>query len=72
MGEHQGRTPPVKKGERYTLEVESIASKGDGVAHVTGFVVFVKQPCEVGKRYEVEITWVGQKCASGDVISEAV
>ncbi|HDD04877.1 MAG TPA: TRAM domain-containing protein [Candidatus Aenigmarchaeota archaeon] len=41
MMERRGFVKPVKEGEEYDVTIEAIASKGDGIAKVKGFVIFV-------------------------------
>lgn len=36
-----GQAPPVKAGEEYEVDVEAVGGKGDGIARVKGFVLFV-------------------------------
>lgn len=60
---------PVSEGETVELDIEDLGSKGDGIARVEGFVVFVPGG-EVGKSYEVEITSVGRKFAFGEIEEE--
>lgn len=60
---------PVSEGETVELEVEDLGSKGDGIARVEGFVVFVPGG-EVDKRYNVEITSVGRKFAFAEIEEE--
>jgi len=57
---------PVAEGETVELEIEDLGSKGDGIARVEGFVVFVPGG-EVGESYDVEITSVGRKFAFGEI-----
>ncbi len=57
---------PVSEGDTVELEIEDLGSKGDGIARVEGFVVFVPGG-EVGETYEVEITSVGRKFAFGEI-----
>lgn len=60
---------PVSEGEIVELEVEDLGSKGDGIARVEGFVVFVPGG-EVGKKYDVEVTSVGRKFAFAEIEEE--
>lgn len=57
---------PVAEGETVELEIEDLGSKGDGIARVEGFVIFVPGG-EVGETYDVEITSVGRKFAFGEI-----
>jgi len=38
---NQRQTPPVSDGQEVDVQIESIGDKGDGVAKVKGFVIFV-------------------------------
>lgn len=58
---------PVEEGKTYEVTVEDLGSKGDGIARVDGFVVFVPET-EVGEVVEVEISSVGRKFAFGEVV----
>ncbi|MFB6245068.1 MAG: TRAM domain-containing protein [Candidatus Nanohaloarchaea archaeon] len=65
-GDDEEYDKPVSEGETVELEIEDLGSKGDGIARVEGFVVFVPGG-EVGESYEVEITSVGRKFAFGEI-----
>lgn len=56
---------PVKLGDSVTLKVEAIGEKGDGVAKVEGYVIFVKGATQedVGKDLNAKITFIGRKFA---------
>ncbi len=58
---------PVEEGETVEVEIEDLGSKGDGIARVEGFVVFVPGG-EVGESYDVEITSVGRKFAFAEIV----
>jgi predicted RNA-binding protein with TRAM domain len=57
---------PVSEGETVEVEVEDLGEKGDGIARVDGFVVFVPGG-EVGESYDVEVTSVGRKFAFAEI-----
>ncbi|WP_414836954.1 TRAM domain-containing protein [Candidatus Nanohalococcus occultus] len=65
-GDDNDYDKPVEEGETVELEIEDLGSKGDGIARVEGFVVFVPGG-EVGEKYDVEITSVGRKFAFGEI-----
>lgn len=65
-GDDEEFDKPVSEGETVELEIEDLGSKGDGIARVEGFVVFVPGG-EVGESYDVEITSVGRKFAFGEI-----
>ncbi|MFO7794067.1 MAG: TRAM domain-containing protein [Candidatus Nanohaloarchaea archaeon] len=58
---------PVSEGDIVDVEVEDLGSKGDGIARVEGFVVFVPG-AEVDTTYEVEVTSVGNKFAFAEIV----
>lgn len=66
-----GYDKPVEEGKTYTVTVEDLGSKGDGIARVEGFVVFVPET-EVGETVKVEINSVGRKFAFGEVVERDV
>ncbi|MFP4038586.1 MAG: TRAM domain-containing protein [Candidatus Nanohaloarchaea archaeon] len=57
---------PVSEGDVVEVEIDDLGSKGDGIARVEGFVVFVPG-AEVGETYEVEVTSVGNKFAFAEI-----
>ncbi len=58
---------PVSEGDIVEVDVEDLGSKGDGIARVEGFVVFVPG-AEVDTTYEVEVTSVGNKFAFAEIV----
>ncbi|TQD25083.1 TRAM domain-containing protein [Methanolobus vulcani] len=57
---------PVKAGESYEVTIEDIAREGDGIARVSGFVVFVPET-KVGDEVTIKVTKVLSKFAFGEV-----
>ncbi len=41
MDDEKNYTPPVKDGEDWNLVIEAIGEKGDGIARIHGYVIFV-------------------------------
>jgi len=58
---------PVEAGESYEVTIEDIAREGDGIARVSGFVIFVPNT-EVGDEVTVKVTKVMRKFAFGEVV----
>jgi len=56
---------PVKLGDKVHVHVEALGEKGDGVAKIQGFVIFIKGATQedVGKDMDVSITYIGRKFA---------
>lgn len=59
---------PVDEGSVYTVEIEGIGAKGDGVGRVKGFVVIVPGVSK-GDKVDVKITAVRGKVAFGEKVS---
>lgn len=63
-------TPPVKEGEELDVTVEAVGEKGDGIAKVQGFVLFVPGT-SAGDRVRIKITRVLAKVGFGQKVGEA-
>ncbi|MBN2109946.1 MAG: TRAM domain-containing protein [Methanosarcinaceae archaeon] len=59
-------TAPVEAGEKYDVTIEDIAREGDGIARVSGFVIFVPGT-QVGDEVTIEVTKVMRKFAFGQL-----
>ena len=57
-------TAPVEVGEEYDVEIEDVAKKGDGIARVEGFVIFVPET-KVGDQVKISIDRVMRRFAIG-------
>ena len=55
---------PVKVGEEYDVEINEIGSKGDGIARVKNFVVFISG-AKKGEKTHIKITEVRNRFAIG-------
>lgn len=60
---------PIKEGETVSVTIESVGEKGDGIARVKGFVVFVPG-VKQGDKVTVRVTRVLRKFAFGEVVGE--
>ena len=63
------RPKPVENGKEYDVSITEISRKGDGIARVEGFVIFVKGG-QVGQNTKVKITQVGGRFATANVVGE--
>ena len=59
---------PVKVGEEYDVEINEVGSRGDGIARVKNFVVFVANT-KKGEKAHVKITEVRNRFAIGEKTS---
>jgi predicted RNA-binding protein with TRAM domain len=58
---------PVEVGKQYEVDVTEISRKGDGIAKVQGFVVFVENG-KVGNKIKVEIKEVADRFAKATIV----
>lgn len=70
FGNDRALTPPVREGEELDVTIEAVGEKGDGIAKVQGFVLFVPAT-KAGDRVRIKITRVLAKVGFGQVIGEA-
>jgi predicted RNA-binding protein with TRAM domain len=67
-GSRFGGPKPVESGKEYDVQVTEISRKGDGVARIQGFIVFVKGG-RVGQKTKVRVTHVGDRFATAETIN---
>ena len=58
---------PVEAEKEYDVEIKELSKRGDGVARIEGFVVFVPGT-KVGEKVHIKITKVGSRYANAEVI----
>ncbi len=61
---------PVKVGDEITVKIEAVGEKGDGIAKIKGFVIFVPNAKE-GEDVKVRITKVLRKVGFGEIVGAA-
>ena len=61
---------PVKAGEEYDVEITEISRRGDGIAKVQGFIIFVAG-AKAGQKLKVKITNVSNRFASAEIVSSS-
>jgi predicted RNA-binding protein with TRAM domain len=62
-----GRAAPIRVGEEFDVKIESVGEKGDGVAKVQGFVLFVPG-VKKGDEVRVRVTRVSSKFGFAEVV----
>ncbi len=67
MNEQQ--EPPVQVGETYTVSIDAVGGKGDGIAKVKGFVVFVPG-VQKGDYIKIRITKVLQNVGFAELLEK--
>jgi predicted RNA-binding protein with TRAM domain len=60
---------PVKEGEIYDIEIIEVGSRGDGIAKIQNFVIFIPGT-QKGQKVRVKITQVRASSAVGEVVPE--
>jgi len=58
---------PVESGKEYDVQVTEISRKGDGIARIQGFVIFVKDG-KVGQNAKIRVTQAGNRFATAEIV----
>lgn len=59
---------PVRRGQEIDVVINDIGTRGDGIARIQNFLIFVPQ-AKVGENLRVKIVNVGKKFAIAEKIS---
>jgi len=70
FGPREDIPKPVKAGEEYDVEITEVGSKGDGIARVKNFVVFVNG-AKQGEKTRIKITDVRERFAIAEKVGAA-
>ena len=62
----RGGGAPVEEGQEYVVKVDAQGSRGDGIAHYEGFVIFIPG-ATAGQEVKVRITAVRRTFAIGEL-----
>ncbi len=58
---------PVELDQEYEAEIEDVSKRGDGIAKIQGFIIFVPHTKQ-GERVKFKITNVGSRFATGELV----
>lgn len=58
---------PVELDKEYEAEIEDISTRGDGIAKIEGFIIFVSNT-KKGEHVKFKITRVGNRFAIGELV----
>ena len=58
---------PVELGKEYEAEIEDISRRGDGIAKIEGFIIFVPN-AKKGEHVKFKITRVGSRFAVAELV----
>lgn len=61
---------PVKIGEEYDVEIKEVGSRGDGIARVKNFVIFVANT-KKGEKCKIKINQVSRRFAIAEKVGKA-
>jgi len=59
---YQMRDAPVEEGKQYEVDIKELSRRGDGLARVEGFVVFVPNT-KPGDHVKIQVTQVRDRFA---------
>jgi predicted RNA-binding protein with TRAM domain len=62
-----GGPKPVEMGKEYDVQVIERSDRGDGIAKIQGFIIFVKNG-KVGDKVKVKVTSVGNRFAIAEIV----
>ena len=58
---------PVEEGKEYEVDIKETSRRGEGIARIEGFVVFVPNT-KPGDHVKVKVTRVANRFAQGEVV----
>jgi predicted RNA-binding protein with TRAM domain len=58
---------PVEVDKEYEAEIEDMSRRGDGIARIQGFVIFVPNSKQ-GEHVKFKVTRVGNRFATGELV----
>ena len=58
---------PVELDKEYEAKIEDISRRGDGVAKIEGFIIFVPN-AKQGDNVKFKVTRVGNRFATGELV----
>ena len=67
FGQGPSGPKPVEVGKEYDVEITEVSRRGDGVAKIGGFVIFVAG-AKVGTKAKIKVTSVGPRFATAELV----
>jgi len=58
---------PVKEGEEYEADITELSRRGDGIARIQGFVIFVSG-AKTGDHVKFKVTRVARRFATAEIV----
>jgi len=66
---YRSRNAPVEVDKEYEAEIEDISRRGDGIARIQGFVIFVPNTKQ-GQHVKFKVIRVGNRFATGELLQD--
>ncbi len=66
-GGPSGLAKPVEEGKEYEVDITETSRRGEGIARMEGFVIFVPNT-KPGDHVKIRVTSVASRFAQGEVI----
>ena len=64
---YSNREKPVEVDKEYEAEIQDISRRGDGIAKIEGFIIFVPNTKQ-GEHVKFRVTRVGNRFATGELV----
>ena len=61
------RQAPVEEGKEYEADITELSRRGDGIAKIEGFVIFVSG-AKTGDHVKFKVTRVGRRFAEAEIV----
>lgn len=58
---------PVEEGKEYEVDIQETSRRGEGIARIQGFVLFVPNT-KPGDHVKIRVTRIGSRFASAEVV----
>ena len=62
-----GGPKPVEIGKEYDVQVTERSQRGDGIARIQGFVIFVRNR-KIGDNPKIKVISIGNRFAIGEIV----
>jgi predicted RNA-binding protein with TRAM domain len=66
---YRNRNAPVEVDKEYEAEIEDISRRGDGIARIQGFIIFVPNTKQ-GEHVKFKVTRIGNRFATGELVQD--
>jgi predicted RNA-binding protein with TRAM domain len=66
-GFRPSKPAPVEVGKEYDVSITEISRRGDGIAKIEGFIIFVAG-AEAGQQVKVRVTDVAPRFAKAEIV----